>query len=84
MGTGPRRQAETPKGGGTCPFCQVGFLTESRSSTLLYCTECGQVIPRPGPRGNGIRADIRTHPAKPEPPTHGVLPVTIADIAPSR
>jgi len=46
MGTGPRRQAETPKGGGTCPFCQVGFLTESRSSTLLYCTECGQVIPR--------------------------------------
>ncbi|PYV09407.1 MAG: hypothetical protein DMG23_10970 [Acidobacteria bacterium] len=45
MGTGPKRQAETPKGGHACPFCQVGFLTESRSSNLLYCSGCGQVIP---------------------------------------
>jgi hypothetical protein len=46
MGTGPRRQAETPKGGGACPFCRGGVLTESRSSNLLYCSECGQVMPR--------------------------------------
>ncbi len=44
MGTGPKRQAETPKGGHACPFCQVGFLTESRSSNLLYCSGCGQVM----------------------------------------
>jgi len=48
MGTGPRRQAETPKSGHACPFCERGTLTESRSSTLLYCSDCGQVIPKPG------------------------------------
>lgn len=45
-GTGINNQAKSPRGGGRCPFCKTGILTQSRSDDL-FCPTCGQVIPVP-------------------------------------